>query len=126
MGTVTESADQRKVALLLQGGAILLTALAFMPMLFGNRMLGFSLVGFLIVLLVGVRNLARVEMEHTGNVIHMAIKLPGRRRRVALALFGYDLLVLCVAGLAAVVVETTWAAAAGRCQWVMPLSRTKR
>ncbi|MEO0017396.1 MAG: hypothetical protein RLZZ522_679 [Verrucomicrobiota bacterium] len=98
--------SQRKVALLLQGGAILLTALAFMPMLFGNRMLGLSLVGFLIVLLVGVRNLARVEMEHTGNVIHMAIKLPGRRRRVAALLFAYDLVVLCLAGFAAVVAET--------------------
>ncbi len=98
--------SQRRVASLLHGGAIILTVLAFMPMLFGNRMLGFSLVGFLIVLLVGVRNLARVEMEHTGNVIHMAIKLPGRRRRVALTLFAYDLVVLCGAGMTAIVVET--------------------
>ena len=103
---LANGASQRRVATLLHGGAIVLTVLAFMPMLFGERMFGFSLVGFLIVLLVGVRNLAHVEMEHTGNVIHMAIKLPGRRRRLALALFGYDLLVLCGAGMAAVMVET--------------------
>jgi FlaA1/EpsC-like NDP-sugar epimerase len=65
-----------------------------------------SLVGILIVAMVGIRSLARVEIEHTGRVIHMAIKLPGHRRRVAAVLFVYDLLVLAGAGFAAVVIET--------------------
>jgi UDP-N-acetylmuramyl pentapeptide phosphotransferase/UDP-N-acetylglucosamine-1-phosphate transferase len=98
--------SQRKVAGVLQGIAIVLAVLAFLPMLFGDRMLGFSLLGFLIVALVGVRNLARVEIEHTGSIIHLAIKLPGHRRRVAAALFLYDLLVLTGAGAAAVILET--------------------
>ena len=100
--------SQRKAALVLQGIAILLAVLAFLPMVYGDRMFGFSLVGFLIVLLVGVRNLARVEFEHTGNMVHMAIKLPCHRRRVAAALFLYDVSVLTAAGLAAVVIETNW------------------
>lgn len=100
--------SQRKVALILQGIAILLAVLAFLPMVYGDRMFGFSLVGFLIVLLVGVRNLARVEFEHTGNMVHMAIKLPNHRRRVAVVLFLYDVSVLTAAGLAAVVIETNW------------------
>jgi UDP-GlcNAc:undecaprenyl-phosphate/decaprenyl-phosphate GlcNAc-1-phosphate transferase len=100
--------SQRKVALVLQGIAILLAVLAFLPMVYGDRMFGFSLVGFLIVALVGVRNLARVEIEHTGNVVHMAIKLPNRPRRVALVLFLYDMTVLLAAGAAAVVIETNW------------------
>ena len=100
--------SQRKAALVLQGIAILLAVLAFLPMVYGDRMFGFSLVGFLIVLLVGVRNLARVEFEHTGNMVHMAIKLPSHRRRVAAALFLYDVSVLTAAGLAAVVIETNW------------------
>ena len=90
--------SQHKVALILQGIAIVLAVLAFLPMVFGERMIGLSLVGFLIVALVGVRNLARVEIEHTGSVMHMAIKLPGHRRRVAAVLFLYDLLVLAAAG----------------------------
>ena len=98
--------SQRKVALILQGFSILLAVLAFLPMVYGDRMLGFSLVGFLILGLVGVRDLARVEFEHTGNMVHMAIKLPGHRRRVAAALFLYDFLVLAGAGIAAVVIET--------------------
>jgi len=93
--------SQHKVAIVLQGMAILFASLALLPMLFGDRVLGLSLVGFLVVGLVGVRNLARVEIEQTGSVVHMAIKLPGRRRRVAAALFVYDLLVLAGAGLLA-------------------------
>jgi UDP-N-acetylmuramyl pentapeptide phosphotransferase/UDP-N-acetylglucosamine-1-phosphate transferase len=98
--------SQHKVALMLQGVAVVLTLLAFLPMFFGNRMLGVSLVGFLIVVLLGVRHLARVEIEHTGNVIHMAIKLPGHRRWVAAFLFAYDLFVLVSAGIVAVIIET--------------------
>ncbi len=100
--------SQRRVALILQGISILLAVLAFLPMVYGDRMIGFSLVGFLIVGLLGVRDLARVEIEHTGNVVHMAIKLPGHRRRVAAVLFVYDVLVLVAAGSAAVLIETNY------------------
>jgi UDP-GlcNAc:undecaprenyl-phosphate GlcNAc-1-phosphate transferase len=98
--------SQHKVALILQGIAILLATLAFLPMIFGGRMLALSLVGFLIVAMVGVKHLAKVEIENTGNVIHLAIKLPGHRRRVAAVLFAYDLLVLTGAGIVAVIIET--------------------
>ena len=103
-----QGSSQHKVALVMQGIAILLATLAFLPLMFGNRMFALSLVGFLVVALVGVKNLARVELEHTGSVIHMAIKLPGHRRRVAAALFVYDLLVLAGAAVAAVVIETNY------------------
>lgn len=98
--------SQHKVALILQGVAIVLATLAFLPMIFGERLFGLSLVGFLIVILMGVKHLARVEIEHTGNVIHMAIKLPGHRRRMAIASFVYDLFVLAGSGVAAVLIET--------------------
>jgi UDP-GlcNAc:undecaprenyl-phosphate GlcNAc-1-phosphate transferase len=98
--------SQRKVAGVLQGIAILLALLAFLPMFLGDRLLGISVVGFMIIGLVGLRNLARVEIEHTGSMIHLAIKLPGHKRRAAVAMFLYDLLVFMVAGLAAVMIET--------------------
>jgi UDP-N-acetylmuramyl pentapeptide phosphotransferase/UDP-N-acetylglucosamine-1-phosphate transferase len=100
--------SQRKVAFLLQGISILLTSLAFLPMMFGGRLMALSLVGFLLVAMVGVRNLARVELEHTGSAIHLAIKLPGQRRRLAALLFAYDLLVLAGASVAAVIIETNF------------------
>jgi UDP-N-acetylmuramyl pentapeptide phosphotransferase/UDP-N-acetylglucosamine-1-phosphate transferase len=98
--------SQRKVAAGLQAAAVLMAVLAFLPMLFGQRMLALTLVGFLIVALVGVRHLARVEFEQTGSMVHMAIKLPGTFRRVAFVLFLYDLLVLLATGAAGVLVET--------------------
>ncbi len=98
--------SQRKVAIVLQGISILLAVLAFLPMMFGDRLFALTLVGFMIVALLGVRNLARVEIEHTGSVVHLAIKLPGHRRRVAAALFLYDGLILAAAGIAAVLIET--------------------
>jgi UDP-N-acetylmuramyl pentapeptide phosphotransferase/UDP-N-acetylglucosamine-1-phosphate transferase len=98
--------SQRKAATLLHGIAVLLTLLAFLPMMFGDRVYGLSLVGFMIVAMVGVRNLARVEIEHTGSVIHMVIKLPVRRRRLAALLFFYDMVVLVGSGGVAVLMET--------------------
>lgn len=100
--------SQRKVATLLHGIAILIALLAFMPMIFGEQLIGFSVVGFMIIGLVGLRNLARVEIEHTGNAIHMAIKVPSRRRRVAAMLFVYDIVILAAAGMIAVLMETNW------------------
>lgn len=98
--------SQRKVAVILQGLSIVVAMLAFLPMLFGDRMLALSLVGLVVVGLVGLRHLARVEIEHTGSVVHMAIKLPGNRRRLAVALFAYDIVVLILAATLGVVIET--------------------
>ncbi len=103
---LSSGSSQRKVAIFLQGIAILMATLAFLPLFLGDRLMAISLVGFMIVGLVGLRNLARVEIEHTGSVIHLAIKMPGHRRRVATAMFVYDLLVFIAAGLSAVVIET--------------------
>ena len=98
--------SQHKVAVVLHGIAIVLSVLAFLPMLLGDRVIGLSLVGILIVGMVGVRNLARVEMEQMGSVVHLAIKLPNHRRRVAALLFMYDLLVLACAAMLAALIET--------------------
>lgn len=98
--------SQHKVAVVLHGVAIVLSVLAFLPMLLGDRVLGLSLVGILIVGMVGVRNLARVEMEQMGSVVHLAIKMPYHRRRMAAALFVYDLAALACAAMAAALIET--------------------
>jgi UDP-GlcNAc:undecaprenyl-phosphate GlcNAc-1-phosphate transferase len=105
--------SQRKVAAILQGIAIVLALLAFLPMMFGPKVFSISLVGFLVVGLMAIRHLARVEIEHTGSVIHMAIKLPGHRRRVAAVLFLYDLLVLSLAAAGAVMLETSFLTTGG-------------
>ena len=100
--------SQRKVALTLQGIAILLAAFAFLPMLFGDRMLSLSIVGLVVVGLVGLRHLARVEIQQTGSVVHMAIKLQGLRRSLAATLFMYDVLVIVTAAMIGVIMETNF------------------
>jgi FlaA1/EpsC-like NDP-sugar epimerase len=45
-------------------------------------------------------------MEQMGSVVHLAIKLPNHRRRVAATLFVYDLMVLACAAMAAALIET--------------------
>jgi UDP-GlcNAc:undecaprenyl-phosphate GlcNAc-1-phosphate transferase len=102
--------SQRKVAIILQGISIVLAVIAFLPMLFGEQMLALSVVGLLIVGLVGLRHLARVELEQSGSVVHMVIKLPGNRRRLAMILFVYDVLILALAGMLGVFVETNFLA----------------
>ncbi len=99
--------SQRKAAGLLHLLAVLFTVLAFLPMLLGDRLIGITVVGFLVVVLSGLRSLARVELEQTGNmVVHMAVRMPGRRRLLAMTMFIYDLLALSGAGIAALAIET--------------------
>lgn len=97
--------SQRKVATVLHGIAIVLAVLGFLPLMFGDRVYGLSLLGFMIVGMVGLRNLARVEIEQTSSAVHMAIKLP-THRRMAFVLFFYDLLALTAAGIAAATIES--------------------
>lgn len=98
--------SQHRVAVVLHGIAILLSTLAFLPLILGDRVIGLSIVAILVILIAGMRHLARVELEQMGNVVHLAIKLPGSRRRMAALLFAYDLLVLVGAATAAAVLET--------------------
>lgn len=105
---LASGASQHTVAVILQILAVILTALAFLPLVFGQKMFALSLVGFLLVCMIGLRNLARIEIAHTGSIVHLAIKQPGYPRRMAAVLFVYDLLVLVAAGYAAVMIETNW------------------
>ncbi len=98
--------SQKKVAVTLHLISIGLAVFAFLPLVLGDRLIGVSIVGLMVIGLLGIRHLMRVEMENTGSVIHLAIKLPSARRRIATALFFYDLLVLAAAGVVALLIET--------------------
>lgn len=100
---------QRKVALLMQGLAILLAALAFIPMLMGTRGIMVTVCGLMILGLFGLRHLAQVELKHTGSLVHLAVKRrqgPGRMRTWY---FAYDLTALFAAGTAAILIESNFA-----------------
>lgn len=105
---LASGSSQRKVAGILQGIAALVAVFAFLPLIFGKQVMALSMVGLLVIGMVGLRNLARVELDQTGSAIHMAIKMQGRRRLVATTLFFYDLIAVGIAGFLGVMIETNF------------------
>ena len=100
--------SQRKVALILQGLAVLLAALCFIPVLIGGRGLVMTLCGFIILGLFGLRHFARVELLQTGSLLHMVVKRRRGSNAVRSLYYLYDLGALAVAGLFAMAIETNF------------------
>jgi UDP-GlcNAc:undecaprenyl-phosphate GlcNAc-1-phosphate transferase len=91
---LAEGNGQVKVTRLLHALAFILSAFAFLPMIFGDQVIGISLIGLMIILLVGLRNFARIELVQSGSALHLALKRPGGKRGLRLAAFLYDSLAL--------------------------------
>lgn len=98
--------SQKKVTRILHALALLLTVLAFLPMIFGDRVLGISLVGLMVLMLVGLRQFARIELLQSGSVLHLALKRPGGNPRLRMASFVYDCVALTGCAVFAVWLET--------------------
>jgi len=97
---------QRRVALLLQGFAVLLAALCFVPLIIGGRGLVITFCGFMILGLLGLRHFARVELLQTGSLMHLTVKRRKGRTKVRLLYYAYDLVALTGAAFLAMVIET--------------------
>lgn len=98
----------RRVSTLLHLSAVALATLAFLPMFFGEKVLGAAVVGLLVVALMGMRHFARVELVHTGSLLHLGIKSPSRLRRMRLLSGIYDIAALAVAIALAILIETNF------------------
>ncbi len=92
---------QRKVARILHGLAVVLALLAFLPMIFGDHVIGVSVVGLMILSLFGLRSVARIELVQSGSMLHLAIKRPVGNRRLRLAVFFYDCAVVVLSAVGA-------------------------
>jgi len=99
---------QRRVALLLQGLAVVLAALCFVPMMVGGRGLVITLCGFIILGLFGLRHFARVELLQTGSLMHLTVKRREGRAAVRILHYFYDIVALTAAGFLAMVIETNF------------------
>ena len=100
--------SQRKVALILQGLAVILAVLCFIPVLIGGRGLVVTLCGFIILGLFGLRHFARVELLQTGSLLHMVVKRRRGSNAVRALYYLYDLGALALAGLIAMAIETNF------------------
>jgi UDP-N-acetylmuramyl pentapeptide phosphotransferase/UDP-N-acetylglucosamine-1-phosphate transferase len=100
--------NQRKVAGVLHAGASVVALLALMPMIFGSQAMAVSAIGFFFIGAFGFRRLASVELEHSGSLLHLAIK----RRRESFSFrrfyFLYDSAVMGLSAMFAVLLETNW------------------
>ena len=98
--------SQSRVALLMQGMAIALAILVFLPRLLGTQGLAVTVAGFMVLGLFGIRHVAQIEFIQMGSVVHLALK---RRRGEAGGrrwYFIYDVAMLFLASCLALVVET--------------------
>ncbi|MDB4265231.1 hypothetical protein N9891_00620 [bacterium] len=97
---------QRRVAFILQGVAVILAGLCFVPMIIGGRGLVITFAGLLILGLFGIRHFARVELLQSGSLLHLVIKRRKGKTSVRAMYYIYDVIALVVAAVAAVLIET--------------------
>jgi len=97
---------QRRTARTIHVAAILISVLAFLPLIFDQRVLGITVVGLLVLALNGVRQFARIEMVQSGSFMHMVVKRPEASRRLRMVLFVSDTVAMALAAWGAMLVET--------------------
>ena len=109
---------QRRVAFLLQGLAVLLAALCFVPiMVVGGKGLVIALCGLIILGLFGLRHIARVELLQTGSLMHLTVKRRKGRAAVRMLHYSYDIVALTAAGFLAMVIETNFGSRVDQGVW---------
>lgn len=92
---------QRQAAMMMYGVAAVLAVLAVVPMLGGGNYLAFSVVGLFVIVLVGLRYVAPVEVLESGEGLRAFVRRPVSRSRMVLTYFIYDTVALTVAAVIA-------------------------
>ena len=85
---------QRKAALAIYGLACLLAVIALLPMLGGRNLLAFSVVGLIVVVLIGIRYVAPIEIIESAEGLRALVRRPIRRATIEVTYFLYDAYVL--------------------------------
>lgn len=98
--------NQRQVTRLMHGMALVLSLLAFSPILLGGPGLAVLILGIFIISLFGLRHLASVELLQSGNLMHQAVKRSTGRRAVRAIYVLSDLVAIPVAAALALLLES--------------------
>lgn len=93
--------SQRQAAIVMYALALVAALVALIPMMGGANYTALSVVGFLVILLIGLHYLAPVEFVESGRGLRALIRRPRSFRKVILLYFAYDAVVLLGAMLAA-------------------------
>jgi len=94
---------QRQAALTLYALAVGAAVLALVPMLGGENLLGLSLVAGVVIVLVGLRYLAPVEVIESGAGLRAIIRRPRGARGMVTIYFLYDTVALAVSAFVALI-----------------------
>ncbi|QJE94303.1 MraY family glycosyltransferase [Luteolibacter luteus] len=86
--------NQKQAAFLIYGLAIVTSTLALLPIVGGANLLTVSVVGLVIIALVGMRYLAPVEFLASGRGLRTLTRKPQSYRHSMLRYLGYDIVVL--------------------------------
>ncbi len=97
--------NQRQAAFVIYGIALAGSLVALIPVLGGKSMLAVSLAGLVLVGIVGLRYIAPIEFQHTGEGLRAVIRRPQGLRKTVCFYFLFDLVALL--------------AAAGASSWVL-------
>jgi hypothetical protein len=100
--------SQARVTRILHGVAVVLSLLALAPLLLGGRGVVLTVVGCFVIALFGLRHLASVEFVQSGNLVRLAVKRRQGSRGWRACYFFWDLLVLPLAALAGVLLDTNF------------------
>jgi UDP-N-acetylmuramyl pentapeptide phosphotransferase/UDP-N-acetylglucosamine-1-phosphate transferase len=98
--------SQRQVTRLMHGLALVLSLLAFSPILLGGPGLAVLILGIFIISLFGLRHLASVELLQSGNLMHQAVKRSAGRKTVRAIYVLSDLVAIPLAAVAALLLES--------------------
>lgn len=85
---------QRRTVVALYLMACVVAVVALIPMLGGHNLVAFTVVGMVVIALVGVRYVASVEIVESAEGLRAVVRRPLGRGVMLLAYFGWDLLVL--------------------------------
>lgn len=89
---------QRQAAGAMYALAVSLSLLALIPIFGGTNLLSFSLVGLIMIGLVGLRYIAPIEFIASSDGLRAVLLRPMKRSMVMLVYYTYDLIVLISAG----------------------------
>lgn len=91
--------SQRQAAMLIYGLAGVTSLLALLPILGGANLFSVSIVGLILIGLVGLRYIAPVEFMASGRGLRTLVRRPRGCRQVMLRYFCYDVVVLFASGM---------------------------
>lgn len=89
--------SQRQVAAVLYCFSIVISVLALIPTLGGTNLLAISLVGLVVISLVGLRYIAPIEFQESGWGLRAVIRRPQGFKVMVCAYFLWDMAVLLIA-----------------------------